>query len=149
MINRITAPTWAEINLDNIKFNLNNIRKLLKKDTKVCGIVKANAYGHGSVMVAKLLEKENVINTLIIVIRYFGGILLGAGPLTRAYSTVAKEALAKCEKKEYIEYDTKTLECEYKEEEQTTRTLKQQGCIIENIIRTDKVTIEYLEPKGM
>ena len=60
MINRITAPTWAEINLDNIKFNLNNIRKLLKKDTKVCGIVKANAYGHGSVMVAKLLEKENV-----------------------------------------------------------------------------------------
>ena len=60
MINRITAPTWAEINLDNIKFNLNNIKKLLKKDTKVCGIVKANAYGHGSVMVAKLLEKENV-----------------------------------------------------------------------------------------
>ena len=60
MINRITAPTWAEINLDNIKFNLNNIRKLLKKDTKVCGIVKANAYGHGSVMVAKLLEKEKV-----------------------------------------------------------------------------------------
>ena len=99
--------------------------------------------------IVKLLEKENVINTLIIVIRYFGGILLGAGPLTRAYSTVAKEALLKCEKKEYIEYDTKTLECEYKEEEQTTRTLKQQGCIIENIIRTDKVTIEYLEPKGM
>ncbi len=60
MTNRITAPTWAEINLDNIKFNLNDIRKLLKKDTKVCGIVKANAYGHGSVMVAKLLEKENV-----------------------------------------------------------------------------------------
>ena len=60
MKNRITAPTWAEINLDNIKFNLNNIKKLLKKDTKVCGIVKANAYGHGSVMIAKLLEQENV-----------------------------------------------------------------------------------------
>lgn len=60
MMNRITAPTWAEINLDNVKFNLRNIRKLLKKDTKVCGIVKANAYGHGSVMIAKLLEKENV-----------------------------------------------------------------------------------------
>lgn len=96
-----------------------------------------------------LLEKEKVINTLIIVIRYFGGILLGAGPLTRAYSTVAKEALAKCEKQKYIEYTNKTLECEYKEEEQTIRTLKQQGCIIENIIRTDKVTLKYLEPKGM
>ncbi|MBR6613890.1 MAG: YigZ family protein, partial [Clostridia bacterium] len=68
---------------------------------------------------------------------------------TRAYSTVAKEALAKCEKQKYIEYTNKTLECEYKEEEQTIRTLKQQGCIIENIIRTDKVTLKYLEPKGM
>ena len=25
MKNRVTAPTWAEINLDNINFNLNNI----------------------------------------------------------------------------------------------------------------------------
>ena len=24
MKNRVTAPTWAEINLDNINFNLNN-----------------------------------------------------------------------------------------------------------------------------
>ena len=31
MKNRVTAPTWAEINLDNINFNLNNIRKLLKE----------------------------------------------------------------------------------------------------------------------
>lgn len=94
-----------------------------------------------------LLEKEHVINTLIIVIRYFGGILLGAGPLTRAYSTVAKEALAKCEKQKYIEYEEEIIECEYKEEEQLLRKLKQQKCIIQNIIHTDKVKLEYLKPK--
>lgn len=60
MKSKITAPTWAEINLDNIKFNLNNIKKLLNEDTKICGVLKANAYGHGSVEVAKLLEKERV-----------------------------------------------------------------------------------------
>ena len=60
MKNKITAPTWAEINLDNIKFNLSNIKKILKEDTKICGVLKANAYGHGSVEVAKLLEKEKV-----------------------------------------------------------------------------------------
>ncbi|MGL5311672.1 MAG: alanine racemase [Peptostreptococcaceae bacterium] len=60
MMNQITAPTWAEINLDNIKFNLSNIKKLLSEDTKVCGVIKANAYGHGAVMIAKVLEKENV-----------------------------------------------------------------------------------------
>lgn len=94
-----------------------------------------------------LLEKENVINVLVIVIRYFGGILLGAGPLTRAYSTVAKEALAKCEKISYIEYDEKNIVCEYKEEEQLKRTLLNANCIIQNIIRTDKVEIKYLQPK--
>ena len=60
MSNSVTASTWAEINLDNIKFNLKNIKSLLKKDTKVCGVVKANAYGHGAVQISKLLERENV-----------------------------------------------------------------------------------------
>ncbi len=96
-----------------------------------------------------LLEKENIINVLIIVIRYFGGILLGTGPLTRAYSTVAKEALAKCEKTPYIEYEEKTINCEYKEEETTKRNLLNQNCIIKEIVRTDKVNISYLEPKGL
>ena len=60
MTNSITAATWAEINLDNINFNLNNIKKLLKEDTKICAVLKANAYGHGSIQIAKLLENKNV-----------------------------------------------------------------------------------------
>ena len=94
-----------------------------------------------------LLEKENLINVLVIVVRYFGGILLGTGPLTRAYSTVAKNALSKCEKVQYIEYEEKVLVCEYKEEEIIKRNLIGSNCIIKNIIRTDKVEIKYLEPK--
>ncbi|UUC42107.1 alanine racemase [Clostridioides difficile] len=57
---KITVPTWAEINLDNLRFNLNNIKNLLEEDIKVCGVIKADAYGHGAVEVAKLLEKEKV-----------------------------------------------------------------------------------------
>ncbi len=53
-------PTWAEINLDNLRFNLNNIKNLLEEDIKICGVIKADAYGHGAVEVAKLLEKEKV-----------------------------------------------------------------------------------------
>ena len=60
MAQKVTATTWAEINLDNIKFNLNNIKKLLKEDTKICTVLKANAYGHGSVEIAKFLENKNV-----------------------------------------------------------------------------------------
>ena len=60
MAQKVTATTWAEINLDNIKFNLNNVKKLLKEDTKICTVLKANAYGHGSVEIAKFLENKNV-----------------------------------------------------------------------------------------
>lgn len=55
---KITAPTWAEINLDNIRFNLNNIKKILKEDTKICAPIKANAYGYGSVKIAQFLEDK-------------------------------------------------------------------------------------------
>lgn len=36
-----------------------------------------------------IINVKNLDNTLIIVVRYFGGVLLGAGPLTRAYSKCA------------------------------------------------------------
>ena len=38
-----------------------------------------------------LIHVKNLDNTLIVVIRYFGGVLLGAGGLTRAYTKVSSE----------------------------------------------------------
>jgi len=43
--------------------------------------------------ILNILERENLNNTLIVVIRYFGGTKLGAGPLLRAYSKAANEAV--------------------------------------------------------
>ena len=40
-----------------------------------------------------VLEKESYTNILVITVRYFGGIKLGAGGLVRAYSKSVKEAL--------------------------------------------------------
>ncbi len=93
-----------------------------------------------------ILEKENLINVLVVVIRYFGGILLGAGPLTRAYATVAKEALNKCNKVPYVEYLDESIICEYKEEEMVKRKLQETNCIIQDIVRTEKVEIKYKKP---
>lgn len=50
--------TWAEINLNNIKHNFHTLKNTLKTDTKVCCVVKADAYGHGAVEVAKMLQQE-------------------------------------------------------------------------------------------
>ena len=56
----INSSIWAEINLENIKYNVNSVKNALKDRAKLCCVIKANAYGHGAIEVAKFLEKENV-----------------------------------------------------------------------------------------
>ncbi|NLJ98571.1 MAG: alanine racemase [Tissierellia bacterium] len=46
-------PVWAEINLDNLAYNIKEVRKSTEEGSLVTAVVKANAYGHGSLMVAK------------------------------------------------------------------------------------------------
>lgn len=48
--------TKAIIHKDNLIHNLNEIKKLVSPKTKVCIVVKADAYGHSSVFVATLAE---------------------------------------------------------------------------------------------
>ena len=50
--------TWAEINLDNLKYNFKNIREKTSKSAKIMAIIKADGYGHGAVQLARALKKE-------------------------------------------------------------------------------------------
>lgn len=49
--------TWAEISLDNLTHNFETIRRQVGPKPKLLGVVKADAYGHGAVRVAKHLER--------------------------------------------------------------------------------------------
>lgn len=42
----------------------------------------------------EILEKTNLYNVVVIVTRYFGGVLLGTGGLVRAYSDALKKAIS-------------------------------------------------------
>ena len=57
---RLTKRTWAEINLTALEHNVNQIRNQLPAGCEYLGVVKANAYGHGAVRVAKKLEQIGV-----------------------------------------------------------------------------------------
>lgn len=59
------------------------------------------------------LEGKELINVLIAVIRYFGGIKLGAGGLTRAYGTTAKLAIEAAEISAYVEMAHIRLNLDY------------------------------------
>ena len=50
--------TWSEIDLDALIHNYRTLKARIGKNVKFLGVVKADAYGHGSVMVAKTLEEE-------------------------------------------------------------------------------------------
>ena len=53
MYNRLNRDVWAEVNLSAITHNLTEIRRHVNKNSKLCAVVKANAYGHGAIPVAQ------------------------------------------------------------------------------------------------
>ncbi len=48
--------TWAEIDLDALAYNYKKIREHTGEGVRFLGVVKADAYGHGAVMVAEKLQ---------------------------------------------------------------------------------------------
>jgi alanine racemase len=60
-------PAWAEINLDNLEYNLKEIKKLCKSK-EIIGVIKADAYGHGAVETAPILLKNGVTRLAVAVI---------------------------------------------------------------------------------
>lgn len=53
-------PTWVEVDLDAIVYNMREIKKKVEPQRKIMGIVKADAYGHGAVEVAETLIEEGI-----------------------------------------------------------------------------------------
>lgn len=53
-------PTWAEVSLSAIEYNYMQVKKLVGKDVMLMVVVKANAYGHGTVEISHVLENMGV-----------------------------------------------------------------------------------------
>ena len=57
MEDTILRRTWAEIDLDALEHNYRRAREIIGPTVKYLGVVKADAYGHGAVQVARKLER--------------------------------------------------------------------------------------------
>ena len=78
------------------------------------------------------LEGKNLINTVAIVIRYFGGVKLGAGGLTRAYSHAVKQAIELAILHPHIEMTTLNFTLDYEQFQLFEYALKKvEGKIVE------------------
>ena len=69
--------------------------------------------GTGGVPVLDVILKEGIVGVCVVVTRYFGGVLLGVGGLTRAYSKGARIALAAAEKMHMTTCHVLSVACDY------------------------------------
>lgn len=87
------------------------------------------------------LQGEELINTVVAVVRYFGGIKLGTGGLTRAYGNAAKLAIDTAEKLPWVEMAQLKLQIDYSQLQMLEYQLKQiPGRIVDQQF-TDTVTV--------
>ena len=87
------------------------------------------------------LQGEDLINTVVAVIRYFGGVKLGTGGLTRAYGNAAKQAIEAAGKLPWVEMAQLSLKIDYSQLQMLEYQLKQiKGRIVDQQF-TDRVSV--------
>ena len=99
--------------------------------------------GTAGVPMLETIRKSGVCDCVVVVTRYFGGILLGAGGLVRAYSHGTKIALDAAEIVTYEKYTELRLDCSYSDYQKYSVILPTFNAIIDNTDFTDKVTVFF------
>ena len=122
--------------IDKVKEKLEEIKKQYKDATHYCYAYIINNHercsdngepsGTAGMPILNVLKQNDLTNILCVVIRYFGGIKLGAGGLIRAYSTSASVALNKATITNIVNGYNITIEFSY-------NNLKQIDYLLKNI----------------
>lgn len=99
--------------------------------------------------ILNILTTQNLANILIIVTRYFGGILLGTGGLVKAYSLATLEALNQANVVEKALGKEIKIKVNYTDFEKLKYYLKQKNCRIVHIEYDENVILvaEMIEEK--
>lgn len=96
----------------------------------------------GAPPMLNILKKENLCNVLVVVTRYFGGILLGTGGLVRAYSQSTQDVIEKSVVILKQEGYVATLEVEYKDLEKLRYFCKKKEIKIIDIKYLENVSVK-------
>ena len=96
--------------------------------------------GTAGVPVLDTIRKSGVTDAVVVVTRYFGGILLGAGGLVRAYSHTAKLALEAAHIITYEQYTELEMVCSYSDYQ---AELPRFGAVVDDTVFADRVTLFF------
>lgn len=96
--------------------------------------------------VLDVLQKENLTDCAVVVTRYFGGVLLGAGGLVRAYSHCAKIAVDAAGIVTMRRCKLCSILCDYSRYDPLLSLLNTFSAVIDDTGFAEKVTVKFLLP---
>lgn len=97
--------------------------------------------GSAGIPVLDTIRKSGVSDAVLVVTRYFGGILLGAGGLVRAYSHAAKLAIDEAGIVTYEKYTEFRLDCSYSDYQRYQAELPKFGALVDDTQFSDRVLL--------
>ena len=105
--------------------------------------------GTAGMPVLEAIRKSGADDALVVVTRYFGGILLGAGGLVRAYAHTAHLALEAAGIVTYESYAELEITCSYSDYQKYLAQLPRFGAVMDDTDFSDRVTIRFAVKKHL
>ncbi len=105
--------------------------------------------GTAGMPVLEAIRKSGADDVLVVVTRYFGGILLGAGGLVRAYAHTAHLALEEAGIVTYESYAELEITCSYSDYQKYLSQLPRFGAVVDDTDFSDRVTIRFAVKKHL
>lgn len=105
--------------------------------------------GTGGPPVLDVIKKNGLTGVVVTVVRIFGGVLLGAGGLTRAYSGSAADAVANAECAFFEEYAEYSVDIEYQEYQKLLYEISSCGGQISNSDFGQSVNLCFCSPSRL
>ncbi len=103
--------------------------------------------GTAGIPVLDAIRKRDITDCVVVVTRYFGGVLLGAGGLVRAYSAAAKLAIDAAGEREMIMCSVCELSCSYTMYGKMPSLISKFGGCIDDSSFTDDVSLVFHLPE--
>lgn len=134
------AELLSKIRSDNYGAN-HNVYAYVLRDGTARFSDDGEPHGTGGRPILDEIYGSAAVDVLVVVTRYFGGVLLGTGGLSRAYSSAARSALDDAQKVKMCDCDIFSVLCDYSDHARLVSLIKDRGGIIQNTEFSDKVKL--------
>lgn len=106
--------------------------------------------GTAGIRILNAIKHFNLINVIVVLIRYYGGTKLGVGPLGKAYYTSVYNVLEEAKKVEKVLFQKVIIRADFKYISHIHRILSNHNATIENSVYKEKVIFEcYIIPSEL